>query len=386
MTAAGSKPPESKTRQRKPSGWGLYSLSLLAVLTGLYLVHRLRAGKGRDLAAQVQQITATTQAGPRVQVVTVGDGPAGRKIELLGETYPYLEATLYAKVSGYLKEIRVDKGDHVTSNEVLAIIESPETDSQYRSAVSDDINKRITANRAVNLVKRDMIAPQDADLAVTNARMADDNVANLATLKGYEIIHAPFTGTVTARYADPGALVQNAENAQTSALPVVRVAETDVLRIYVYPDQGSAELIRVGDPAVVADATRPEVKMAARVTRISGQLDTSTRTMLTEIDIHNQGGRFLPGSFVKVTLNLRNPHRGIAIPAEGLILRNNKPFVAVVTPDGRVTFRPVSLADDDGATVYILKGLKRGETIALNIGESVSEGGKVQPVPVGHTP
>ncbi len=382
MRELDSKTLATKTSKRKPSGWGLYLVSLLLLIAALFLVRRLRAGKQQNLAAQMHQIKNVVQAGPRVQAMTVGDTAAVRKVELLGETYPYLETTLYAKVSGYMKEIRVDKGDKVTANELLAIIESPETDSQYRAAVSDDINKRINANRAVNLVKRDMIAQQDADQAVTDARMADDTVANLATLKSYEIIRAPFTGTVTARYADPGALVQNAANAQTSALPVVRVAETDVLRIYVYPGQADAELVHVGDPAEVVDATRPDVKVRARVTRASGQLDPSTRTMLTEIDINNPAGRFLPGIFVRVTLNLRQRLVGIAIPAEALVLRNNKPFVAVVTPDDRVTFRPVAIVDDDGATVHIRGGLKRGERIALNIGESVQEGGKIQPVEV----
>ncbi|MGH9455653.1 MAG: efflux RND transporter periplasmic adaptor subunit [Terriglobia bacterium] len=381
MSDSKSKPPK-----RKPGGWGLYFLSLIAVVLGVYLIHRLRTGENRDLAAELRQMKATAQAGPRVQVITVEAGPASRQVQLLGETYPYFETILYAKVSGYLKQIRVDKGDKVTANEVVAVISSPETDSQYRAAVADDINKRVTANRAVNLVKRDMIAKQDADLAVTNARMADDNVANLATLRSYEIIRAPFAGTVTARYADPGALVQNATNAQTSALPVVRIAETGVLRVYVYPDQGDAELIHVGDRAEVVDATRLEVKVAARVTRISGQLDTATRTMLTEIDINNQAGRFLPGSFVNVTLNLRNSRRGIEIPSEGLILRNNKPFVAVVTPDDRVTFRPVSLISDDGAMIHIRSGLKRGERIALNIGDLVEQGGKIQPVAVAQNP
>ncbi|MGH9430034.1 MAG: efflux RND transporter periplasmic adaptor subunit [Terriglobia bacterium] len=377
---------KSNPSKRKRSAWGLYLLSLIAVIVGVYGVHRLRREKTQDLAAEIHHIAATAQAGPRVQVVVVKDGPATRQVQLLGETYPYLETTLYAKVSGYLKQIHVDKGDKVTANEVLAVISSPETDSQYRSAVADDINKRVTAHRAMRLVKRDMIARQDADLAVTNAQMADDNVANLATLKSYEIIHAPFAGTVTARYADPGALLQSATNAQTGALPVVRIAETDVLRVYAYPDQGDAELIRVGDRAEVADATRPDVRVAARVTRISGQLDPATRTMLTEIDVHNRAGRFLPGSFVSVTLSLRNSPRGVEIPSEGLILRNNKPFVAVVTPDNRVTFRPVTILSDDGATILIRSGLKPGERIALNAGDLVQEGGKIQPVPVGPAP
>src|SRR5579875_2690382 len=350
----------------------LYLTGLVLVLVAFILVNRMKAVKAKQMALDLHERQALAQAGPRVEVVTVTNAPAVSSITLLGETHPYLESTLYAKVSGYLKSTYVDKGDRVEANQVLAVIESPETDAQYRAAVINARNLSVIAQRDLNLVKRDMIAQQDADTAV----------ANLATLKSYETIRAPFAGMITARYADPGALVQAATSSQTSALPLVRISETDRERVYIYPDQRDAAYIRVGDPAEITDPANSTVRIAARVTRLSGEFDPETRTMLTEIDFDNRKGLIPPGSFVRVTLKLRNHARGLEIPAEALVLRGTRTFVALVRSDNRVTYRPVTVTNDDGVHVSVSSGLRVGDRIALNIGDNVPENGKIQPVTV----
>lgn len=358
----------------------LYVAGFALLIVAFLLVSRLKSGKAKQITATLRGETAAAQAGPRVQVTTVQADPATQSLTLLGETRAYLESTLYAKVSGYLKTIYVDKGDTVRANEVLAVIESPETDAQYRAAVINARNLQQIAARDENLVKRDMIAEQDAETAAANAQVAAQDVQNLATLKSYEIIRAPFDGQITARYADPGALVQSAETSQTAALPLVRISEISEERLYIYPDQSNAAFIRVGDEAAVSDPAKPGVRLNARVTRISGEFDPNTRTMLVEIDFRNRGNRIPPGSFVEVTLRLRSRSRGLEIPATALVLRGVKTFVAVVGPHNRVTFRPVEVASDDGTHVVIGSGLRGGERIAINIGDSVSDGSEIQPV------
>jgi membrane fusion protein, multidrug efflux system len=369
------------TKPHRLGGWLLY-LAGLAVLVaaGLILNRLLKSQKARVLA-EVKTRTEVVTAGPRVQVYTVAPARPERTINLLGEAVPYQEVTLYAKVSGYLREIHVDKGDKVEVNQVVAVIESPETDQQYAAAVADAKNKRLNAERAQKLVKRDMIAQQDADQAETDAEVAEANVKALSTIKSYETLRAPFSGTVTARYADPGALLQNAANAQTSALPLVRVSQTDRLRVYVYPDQHDATFVHVGDRAEISMTERPGLKLAASVTRLSGELDSKTRTLLTEIDFDNRHGVIVPGSFVQVALRVRAPAY-LEIPSNALVMRGAKPFVAVVTPAGTVTFRPIVPSGDDGQHVRVLSGLKAGERVALHLGESVAEGEKVQPADI----
>ncbi len=357
-----------------------YGMGAVLVGVAFLVMSRMKAGSAKQVASLLQQEKASAQAGPRVNVVTVSKNPPSQTLTLLGETRAYLESTLYAKVSGYLKSIYVDKGDDVTANEVLAVIESPETDAQYRAAVINAHNLSIIARRDENLVKRDMISQQDADTAVADARMAEQVVANLATFRSYEIIHAPFTGKITARYADPGALMQAATGSQTTALPLVRISETDRERLFIYPDQSEAAYIHVGDRAVITDPARPDVKLVAQVSRISGEFDPSTRTMLTEIDFYNRKDLITPGSFVEVSLRLRTRSRDILIPASALVLRGAKTFAGVVGPDNRVSYRPVVVANDNGVEVSIASGLRAGETVAVNLGDAVPEGGKIQPI------
>lgn len=369
------------SRKSKPAGFGLYLVGTLLLLTCVVAAYRIWSSRKIALAQETRSRAATVAEGPRVAVVTVGEAPRDREVSLLGEARPFVSSTLYAKVSGYLKQINVDKGDRVQAGQVLAVIESPELDHQYDAAVADARDKRLDAQRAATLVKRDMISKQEADKAAADADVADATVATLAAQKSYEIIRAPFAGTVVARYADPGALVQDAATSQTSALPLVAVAKTDVLRVYVYPDQRDAHYIRAGDPAEITLPERPEVHLRARVARTSGELDSRTRTMLTEIDFDNRSGVILPGSFAQVTLRVHQPRSGaLEIPSEALVMRGTKPFVAVITPGDTVVHRPVVIGVDEGPRVRIVSGLRAGERVAVNLGESVADGGRIQPV------
>ncbi|MBZ5515243.1 MAG: efflux RND transporter periplasmic adaptor subunit [Acidobacteriia bacterium] len=359
-------------------------VGLLILVVSMGTAYRLWTARKSGVATEASARQSQQAAGPRVRVVTVGAPPPAREVTLLGEAVPFLSATLYAKVSGYLKSIAVDKGDRVTANQVLAVIESPELDRQYEGAVADARNKRTNAQRADTLVARDMISKQEADQAEADAEVAEATVSQLAAQKTYEIIRAPFAGTVVARYADPGALVQGATQSQTAALPVVTVADTRVLRVYVYPDQSDAHFIRVSDPAEIMLPEEPNVHLRAAVTRMSRQLDSKTRTMLTEIDFQNQNDVILPGSFVRVTLKIHQPASGaLTIPSEGLVMRGSKPFAAVVSAGNEVHFRPIVIGLDEGPVVRIASGLSKGDRIALNLGENVLGGSKIQPVRSG---
>jgi RND family efflux transporter MFP subunit len=372
----------------RPKHWlaaiSLYIFGGLLFLACVGLAYHLWTSKKVSLAKEGQSRAATAEAGPRVAVISVEESPRERVVSLLGEARPFVSATLYAKVSGYLKQINVDKGDRVKADQLLAVIESPELDQQHQASVADAKNKRLNAERARTLAKRDMISQQEADTAGADAEVAEANVSALAAQKSYEVIRAPFAGVVVARYADPGALVQNAATSQTSTLPLVTVAQTNELRVYVYPDQRDAHFIRVGDPAEITPPERPELHLHASVTRISGQLDTRTRTMLTEIDFNNTADVILPGSFVQVILRIRQAGSGgLEIPAESLILRKDKPFVAIVKPDNTITFQAVVIGVDEGPHVRIVSGLKKGERLALNLGDTLSEGSHIQPIAAG---
>ncbi len=359
--------------------------SLLYIGGGIVLaaavvsVVALSAFRRNSVAQERRDRVAAVTKGPVVRVVPVERSPGARTISLTGETRPFLSVALYAKVSGYLREVSVDKGDRVTRGQVLAVVESPETDQEVEAAVADSKNKRIIADRDAQLIAEKLIAPEEAEQAETNAQVAAATVERLKALKDYELIRAPFAGTVTARYADPGALVQNAAGSQTSALPVVEVGTTDSLRLFVYLAQRDAADIRRGQPVIITDPGRPGVHVTGAVTRYTGELDPNTRTLLAEIDLSNRSGAIVPGSFVQVALAVTGP-RYLEVPAEALIVRGTTDFVAVVSADNRVTFREVHILDTDGVTVRLVSGVQEGDRVALNLGDSVPEGQHVQPL------
>lgn len=365
--------------QRRGSAW-LYIAGILIVLAAGVMAFLLFTRQRTHVQAATEHLTEEGQKGPTVEIATAHRVAGSDTVRLIGEARPYQSAIVYAKVSGYMRSISVDKGDLVRGNQIVAVIESPETDKQYQAAVADAHNKELIANRAATLVKKEMISQQDADQAEADAAVSKANLEQIGTLKSYEELRAPFSGTVTARYADPGALIQNAATSQTSALPVVEISETGRLRIYVYVDQAHAPFVRNGDAVTILDQARPELKVEARVTRTSGEIDPKTRTLLVEVDVDNPHNRILAGSFVQVELKVQTP-RYIEIPSDALIVRGNQTFVAVVTPENTVKFTQVAVAEQTGETARLFSGLEEGERVARSLGERVPEGGKVQPAP-----
>jgi membrane fusion protein (multidrug efflux system) len=354
----------------------LGSVGVAVAAVGVLALALVRTSQSREKA---QALSAEAGKGPRVQVVAASPAGGLRRLVFQGEARPYVNATLYAKVSGYLKDVRVDKGDSVKADQVLAVIEAPEIDRQFDAAVADARFKRDNARRVQLLADGGIASVQDAELARSTAEIAEATVASLATQKSYEVLRSPFDGVVTARYADPGALMQNATSAQTSALPVVKVSRIDRLRVVVYIDQRDAAYAHPGDPVEITLFERRGLVLTGKVARLSHELDPQTRMMLTEIDLENPGGQVVPGSFVQVGIQVSAPNL-VEIPVEALVLRARAPFVAVVSKDNRVAYRPVKVADDDGQSVRLMDGLAVGERVALNLGDSVLDGAAIQPL------
>lgn len=350
-----------------------------AVVVSLVFLIALILHQEDSVRSEAQSRAAALAAGKRVRVAAAKVGNPERTVSLPGEARPYATVTLYAKVSGYLKDIKVDKGDKVTQDQVLATIESPELDRQYAGALADAKNKRLDAERYRTLLASGSVSEQQADNVETTAKVAEETAASLKAQMEYLTVRAPFEGTITARYVDPGALLQAAVSAQTTAQGIVSISQTDRLRVYVYPDQKIAGLVRVGDRGEVADASVPDAKVPATVSRTSGELDLKTRTLLVELDVDNREGKILAGSFVKVSLKVQTrPY--VQIPVEALVIRAEKTLVATLNDKNQANFHEVTVADSDGKVAQIFSGLKDGEQVILNAGEGISEGDTVQPV------
>jgi membrane fusion protein, multidrug efflux system len=369
--------------EAKRSATGLYiggSVVVVAALLGLLVLSHTRASQAREEVVSRAKVAA---AGPKVTVVKASRSSGMRHVEVQAEARPYASVTLYPKVSGYLAEIRVDKGDPVKKGDLLARIEAPEIDKQVIAARADAKNKRVNADRSLNLVKPGVVSQQESDLAVASADVAEAQEQAITVQARYETLRAPFDGVVTARYADPGALLQAATSAVSGAQPVLTLSDLDRLRVYSYVTQADAPFVKVGDVAkITLPGEQSHAAMEGKVARVSSELDLKTRMMLVEVDLDNRDRRVVAGSFVRESLALSAPSL-VTVPVAALVLRGNRPFVAVVSSEGKVTYQPVKLADQDGLTARIEEGLKEGQVVALNVGDSLTDGAQVQPIMTG---
>jgi RND family efflux transporter MFP subunit len=354
--------------------------SVILIAVAVAAIALLATHRSAGAAKVATTLTTDAAAGPTIRTAIVGLSTANANVQLIGEARPYASVTLYAKVSGYLGSITVDMGDKVKAGQVIATIESPETDRALSGAKVDYDNKQVTADRLTKLLAKKFVSPGESDQATTEAAVARERLASLQEQRAYEEIRAPFAGTVTARYADPGALVQNAASSQTSALPVVTVAQTDSLRVLVYLDQGDAANVHPGTRCIITLAERPGLVVPAAVARLSGQLDTKTRKMVAELDVNDRSGVIVPGSFVQVQIAATSSAKPQA-PVEALVVRGGQTLVAVVDETSHVHFQPVTVAQNDGRNVTFSSGVKVGDRVALSLGSSLADGAVVRVSP-----
>lgn len=369
---------DDTSKKARPVTFYLSSAGLLvAAAATVYYFHSSRQ---IEISGVREARALVAERGPRVEVVSALASPSERQIKLLGDVRSGASTTLYAKVSGYLKTISVDKGDRVEAGQIVAQIESPELEQQYAGASADLANKRRNLARIKELFSKGIATQVALNQADTDATISENIVGALESTRSYQTVRAPYAGRITARFVDPGALVTNAQTNFTSAMPVVTISDDRRIRVYAYVQQADAPFVRIGDKAELSDASNPERKKTATVTRITGELDQKTRTMLIEVHVDNSDDFFVPGSFVYVTLTV--PIQSVTrIPVTALMTRGEKTNVAIVDK-GVVQFRPVRVSATDGANISVADGLRPGEQIAVNLPDEVLDGSRIQPVTI----
>jgi RND family efflux transporter MFP subunit len=376
-------PSEAVSGRARPVRPGvLFYLVWLALTAGVGLA-LFQVVSSRQERLQARELAARSAASAGVPVAVGKPSMSGSTVDmqLPADVRASLESPIYAKVSGYLKEMYVDKGDYVKAGQLLAVLENPEAELEYRTARHNYDIAKITNDRNQQLVRDRVLAQQVADRSQADLLMAQSNLERLKAMLDYRQLRAPFAGVVVARNHDPGMLVPaTTTNTASSAVPVLVIAKVDTLRVYVYVPQSDAAFIRAGDPAELAFQEFPGTVFRGRVARFARALDMSSRTMLTEIDLPNPGLRLLPGMFGTVRLRRTQPQTFPIVPNEALVFRNEKPFVPIVTAENRLRLQPVTLGFDNGSEVQITSGLRGDETIALSVGQTVSDGLLVQPV------
>ncbi|MEO8426122.1 MAG: efflux RND transporter periplasmic adaptor subunit [Verrucomicrobiota bacterium] len=318
-----------------------------------------------------------------VQIIRPHRGEITRAITLpTFRLLAYQQATLYAKVAGYLKTITVDKGDAVTNGQLLAEIEVPELLAD-RTKYEAEVEAAETDYRRVMEARRkapDLVMPLTVDNAKARFDVAKANRERLETLLGFAKITAPFTGVVTMRWVDPGAFIP-AATSSSAARDAAVLTEMDFtrVRVQVAVPQTEVAFIKNGRPAQVTVGALPSRVFNGSVTRYSHALDEATKTMLTEIEISNPDGELLPGMFASVKLVVERKPDALLVPAEALVIEKSNQSVFTVV-DHKAKKVPVKMGFNDGISVEIAEGLRPDEPVVLVGKQMLTDGQPVNAV------
>jgi multidrug efflux system membrane fusion protein len=363
-------------------------IALLILLAAGAVTLISRASHEQALAKETERETI-----PTVAVVHPLAEKPDEELVLPGSLQAFEESPIYARTNGYLVRWYKDIGSRVKEGDLLATIDTPEVDqelNQTRAARQQIVAQlelaKISADRWENLRKSDSVSAQEADQqtsgykqAQANLAAADANVRRLEQMEGFKKVYAPFSGVITKRNVDPGALIN--AGAGAAGRELFDMARVDPLRVYTSVPQAYAPFIRVGASTTVTLQEFPGQRFSAKVARTAESIDPNTRTLLTEVDVPNRDGRLLPGSFGEVHFAVGSNVNKVTVPVNAMLFRSEGPQLAVVGPDNKVQLRPISIGKDYGTTLEVVAGVSTQDQIVINPADSLEEGQRVNLAP-----
>jgi RND family efflux transporter MFP subunit len=376
--------PESALRSRSRRSWIIALVAFLIVVAVVIagIVPRVKARA--TLRAETNQLAV-----PAVTVVQPKRAAPGQEIVLPANVQAFKDAPIYARTNGYLRRWYADIGAHVKAGQLLAEIDAPEVDQQLHQARADlttaEANvhlSEITANRYQGLLKSDSVSQQDADNAAGDyaakkaiVQSAQANVRRLEDLQSFQKIYAPFDGTITARNTDIGQLIDSGSGAGPKG-ELFHLAAPGKLRVYVNVPQIYSQLAKPGLKADLTLAEFPGRRFEGKLVRTADAIDSTSRTLLVEIEVNNPAGELLTGAFAEAHLKLPGELATFTIPVNTLLFRSEGLHVASVS-DGKAILLPLTIGRDFGSDVEVLTGLKGDESLIVNPPDSIVSG---QPV------
>ena len=385
----------SVARKRTFSGGMLTTLAVLTIALVALIVYGILSRRHADQRLETVTVEASV---PTVNVIHPTSNRADAELSLPGSTQAYVDTPIYSRTNGYLRQWFFDIGAHVRKGQLMATIETPEIDQQLQVAQADlksaQVNldlARITSARYQNLLKSNSVSKQETDVAVGAAaarqaavEAARAGVGRLQQLQSFEKVYAPFSGIVTARNTDVGALIVAGQESSGNTRELFHLAAIDRLRVYVPLPEASANSIHTGQLATLTTDAYPGRVFNGVVARNANALDPATRTLNVEVDVPNADGMLLPGAYVFVHFP-QAAARGtggvapLTLPSNTLLFRAEGLRVGIVKK-GLVELRPVTIAHDAGATVEIGSGLSPNDEVILDPSDSLANG---QPVKIG---
>ena len=346
----------------------LGTFGVIVALFTIGFLPRLWANSALVNSVRDQRLTVTVISSQR---------PANdASLVLPGSTQGIQEAAIYARTNGYVKEWKVDIGQTVQQSQLLAEIETPEVDQQLAQTKANYEIAKVTAERWADLVAKKVVSNQEYDQNEKAYEAAKANYEQLQRLQGFQKIVAPFAGVITARNIDNGDLVSAGTSGQPA--PLFRIAQTDVLRIYVDVPQTQSRLIAPEQSAAVSVREIPNRTFNAKVVRTARAIDPASRTLRTELQIPNADGGLFPGMYADVKFTLPQDPHTLIVPGNAVMIRSDGPKVLVVDAKNTIRSRAVKLGRDLGEKVEVASGLNPSESLVANPTDALRDGTEVK--------
>jgi len=342
-------------------------------------------------------------------VAPVARGDLSSTLTVAGEFQPYQEVELHAKVSGYIRRINVDIGDRVKAGQVIATLEVPELNAQVSASQAQIRHSQSEITRAQNEVelaqanyaalhaaytrlseaskrRPGLIAEQELDDSRAKDQNAEAkiNVAKSAleatkeqlgiskadnqrvqSLEDYSVVTAPFTGVVTMRYADVGSLIQAGTASNTQSMPVVKLAQSDLLRLRMPVPEEDVPFIKTGGDVQIKLQSTGKV-LSGKIIRFTRELATSTRTMLAEVDVPNADLTLSTGMTAEATIVLQKQSNVLTIPAGAVLKGSGRAYVLIVDTANKVQKILVTLGIQGADRVEITQGLAEHQFVIVS--------------------
>ena len=370
-------------RSARKTGWLVGVIVVILLLAGAITIAS-KFGEKKALAAETERLAV-----PSVSVTRPTQEQSQEELILPATLQAYKESPIYARTNGYVLRWYKDIGSQVRKGELLADIDTPEVDQELMQtrATRQQIQAQLglaktSAERWENLRRSDSVSQQEVDQQVSgyqqaqaNLAAADANVRRLEQMEAFKHVYAPFSGVLTKRNIDVGALI-NAGNTGSNR-ELFDVAQVDPLRVYVNVPQTYSPAITVGLKAYLEQNEYPGQKFEGKVVRTAEAIDPATRTLLSEIDVPNPSGKILPGAYAQVHFAAKVNAPRLTVPINTLLFRAEGPRAAVVGTDNKVHLKPVVIGRDYGSTVEIVEGLVPGDELVVNPADSLEDGQQV---------
>lgn len=400
---------------RKRSSLSIVAAVVLAAVIVLAILF------SRHDRAEPSDVSA--EALPTARVAPVARESIARSLTLAGEFQPYQVVDVHAKVSGYIRHIYVDIGDKVHAGQTLAVLEVPELNAQAKGTLAQyarskdeitraqhDVVRAKSENEAIHAdyirlkqaaaTQPGLIAQQELDDAqakdLSSAAQVDAAKAALAAaekqsayadadnervhdLEAYSNVTAPLNGVIIWRYADTGALIQAGTSSDVQSLPVVKLSQSDLLRLRLPVPEDAVQYIHQGEVVQVRVDAVNRI-FTGEVVRFTRNVSTDTRTMETEIDVPNKDLRLTPGMYANTTLQLERHENVLTIPVPAIVRDANQTSVLVVDAQNRVEFRTVQLGIQSPSRAEVISGLKEGDRVIVGGQSNYQQGEKVRPL------